>query len=183
MGVKVPEGFRSEIAMAGDWQVTSQQTVDETPSEALLSIGIKKRKLEGQEEDEEEKETAGEDVVRRGWGAATKRYPGHDNADLDDLLSGLISVKKENAGSLTSQSKTDEKESLKQANNPVPNQDLRVPGNHTSLKVEDSFDKGSANKDSLVKEETESTQASRPMDKVPGEVLMPVFKKRKAKAS
>lgn len=100
MGVAVPEDFRREMAMAGDWETVSEMPVYEDfvkkeedtkdakssvlkdgPSQ--LNIGIRKRKYEGQEEEEE----AGEKVMRKGWGSTTKAYPGfNSDADLDALL-------------------------------------------------------------------------------------------------
>ncbi|EXJ58828.1 hypothetical protein A1O7_06258 [Cladophialophora yegresii CBS 114405] len=175
MGIKVPEEFRSEVAMAGDWQMLSQQVVDEAP----LSTGIKKRRYEGQEDDEEEKEAAGEAVVRRGWGATTKAYPGHDIADLDDLLSGSIPVKTEKPGS---QIKGERVTSVKQENNPALTQDESSAGNDTLPKVEArSGDDPVTHK--VVKEEPEATQAAILKDQAPAEVSMPVFRKRRAKAS
>ena len=100
MGVAVPEDFRREMAMAGDWETVSETPVHEdfvkkeedtkdAKSSALkdgpsqLNIGVRKRKYEGQEEEEE----AGEKVMRKGWGSTTKAYPGsNSDADLDTLL-------------------------------------------------------------------------------------------------
>jgi hypothetical protein len=94
MGVAVPDEFRGEMAMAGDWKVISQRPVEETTSEDPLSVGVRKRKYEGQEGEEE----SGEVLARRGWGSTSKRYPGASDADtpnLDGLLSAVKSVKKE----------------------------------------------------------------------------------------
>ena len=95
MGIAVPEDFRRETAMAGDWQTTSRRVIyDEAPTEETVkreesqdvkpvNIGVRKRKYEGQEEEEE----AGGRVARKGWGSTTKTYPGVEGADdLDDLL-------------------------------------------------------------------------------------------------
>ena len=98
MGVVVPEDFRREMAMVGDWQTTSQRILydshakadgikkeeDGEDSKATLNIGVRKRKFEGQEEEED----AGERVVRKGWGSTTRAYPGAggDDEDLDALL-------------------------------------------------------------------------------------------------
>lgn len=102
MGVAVPEDFRREMAMAGDWQTLSERPVyddevkkeedlkDTKPSdtdskEQALNIGVRKRKYEGQDEEEE----AGERVVRRGWGSTTRTYHGSsEDIDLDELLNG-----------------------------------------------------------------------------------------------
>ncbi|KAF6236839.1 hypothetical protein HO173_005130 [Letharia columbiana] len=100
MGVAVPEDFRREMAMAGDWQITSEKVVydndffkKEEESEDVklggLNVGIRKRKFEGQEEEEE----AGETVIRRGWGSTIRTYPGA-GADEDDLATLLKSTKR-----------------------------------------------------------------------------------------
>lgn len=182
MGIKVPEGYRSEMAMAGDWQTLSQRTVDEMPSEAPLSIGVKKRKYEGQEDDEEEKQTAGEAVVRRGWGAATKRYPGHDNADVDELLSGSIAVKKERPLASSAKLKSDEQDFKKQGGVPALDQDESGYKDSSALEAVGSFETKSE-KSNLVKDEPKSPGSPKTVLQVPEDVAMPIFKKRKAKAS
>lgn len=81
--------------MAGDWQTTSERLVYDTDflkkeedSEDVkvggLNVGVRKRKFEGQEEEEE----AGEMVVRKGWGSTIRTYPGagEDEDDLNTLL-------------------------------------------------------------------------------------------------
>ena len=94
MGVAIPEDFRREMAMAGDWETTSEALVyendfmkKEEPEDVKpggLNVGVRKRKFEGQEEEEE----AGEAVVRKGWGSTIRAYPGpgDDDGDLDTLL-------------------------------------------------------------------------------------------------
>lgn len=99
MGVAVPDDFRKEMAMAGDWQVTSQRIVHDNSKKAededikpeRLAVGVRKRKFEGQEEEEE----AGETVVRRGWGSTTRICPGANDGedDLDALLNGTKASK------------------------------------------------------------------------------------------
>ena len=99
MGVAIPEDFRREMAMAGDWQTTSERLVYENDvakkEEAEdvkprgLNVGVRKRKFEGQEEEEE----AGETVVRRGWGSTIRAYPG-SGGDEDDLSTLLKSTKR-----------------------------------------------------------------------------------------
>lgn len=98
MGIAVPDEYRGDMALAGEWKVTSQRNIEEPKAEEPLSVGIRKRKFEGQEEEEE----AGEIVVRRGWGSTLKRFPGNDRADttdLDSLLSGVTTAKKEEEAS------------------------------------------------------------------------------------
>ena len=86
--------------MAGDWQTTSERLVyanetvkkEETEDVKLggLNVGVRKRKFEAQEEEEE----AGETVVRKGWGSTIRTYPGpgSDEDDLSTLLMGTKEV-------------------------------------------------------------------------------------------
>ncbi|KKZ61898.1 hypothetical protein EMCG_03597 [[Emmonsia] crescens] len=98
MGVAIPEEFRPEMALAGDWKV-----VEETPGEksraeadamAGLNVGVRKRKFEGQEE----VEAAGETVMRKGWGSTTREFPGAEGGkeeeDLDTLLERTTELKR-----------------------------------------------------------------------------------------
>ena len=104
MGVAVPEDFRREMAMAGDWQTMSERPVYENVKKEEdrkdtkpfttgdkpqgLNIGVRKRKYEGQEEEDEARDR----VVRKGWGSTTRTYPGAGaDVDLDTLLNGTIS--------------------------------------------------------------------------------------------
>jgi hypothetical protein len=94
MGIAIPEEFRGEMAMAGDWKTVSQRVISESDDkdsqdqklDAALNVGVRKRKYEGQEVEEE----AGERVMKKGWGSTTKSYPGFEDKDddLDALLSG-----------------------------------------------------------------------------------------------
>lgn len=89
MGVAIPEDFRKEMAMAGDWQTLSETPIHEAGDNReiedrkpdTVNVGVRKRKYEGQEEEEE----AGETVVRRGWGLTTRVYPGLNERGEDDL--------------------------------------------------------------------------------------------------
>ncbi|KAK0509460.1 hypothetical protein JMJ35_007854 [Cladonia borealis] len=101
LGVAVPEDFRKEMAMVGDWQTTSERLIYDNAKKEEdggdikpegLNIGVRKRKFEGQEEEEE----AGERVVRRGWGSTVRAYPGQeDDKDLDALLTNTKILKRE----------------------------------------------------------------------------------------
>ncbi|KAI9814367.1 MAG: hypothetical protein M1827_003222 [Pycnora praestabilis] len=95
MGVAIPEEFRGEMAMAGDWRTTSRSTIEfgmkkegdeDDTKPGSHSIGVRKRKYEGQEEEEE----AGETIAKRGWGSTTRTYPG--SAQVDDDLDALLKV-------------------------------------------------------------------------------------------
>ncbi|KAF3481435.1 uncharacterized protein GIQ15_04194 [Arthroderma uncinatum] len=101
MGVAVPEEFRPDMALAGDWKVVSETPIDETGADTTVkNIGVRKRKL--REEDQEEADIQ-QEVVRKAWGSAIREYPGSrtggagddDSADLDALLNMTTNLKKE----------------------------------------------------------------------------------------
>lgn len=96
MGVAVPEEFRADLALAGDWHTTSETRVEQ-PKQGLegptKSIGVRKRKLEG--EDEEDEPAPEERVVNKSWGSRLKQYPGtQDDGDLDALFASTKDIKK-----------------------------------------------------------------------------------------
>ncbi len=191
MGVAVPEDFRRSMAMAGDWQVHSERTLydimsnentvkkeddSEDKKTAGLNIGVRKRKFEGQEEEEE----AGERMVKKGWGSTTKVYPGTDEGEdaLDKLLKTTVPLKRKEGNAVRP---------------PPPEQSSRVrlqdtqvadsvPTGTTShppqIKKEDSTGDGAIphpvanldlDRDALIKQENGPSEAG------------VVFKKRKAK--
>ncbi|KAL9035519.1 MAG: hypothetical protein Q9214_006546, partial [Letrouitia sp. 1 TL-2023] len=98
MGIAVPEDFRREMAMAGDWQTVSErpiyesmkeETAEEAKPDLSLSRGFQKRKHEEQEDEEEAEETA----AQREWGVRTRQYPGATVDKGDDLEALLKSTK------------------------------------------------------------------------------------------
>ncbi|KAJ6108320.1 hypothetical protein N7523_009643 [Penicillium sp. IBT 18751x] len=94
MGVAVPDEYRGDIALAGEWQTLSETKVDVEGLEgAAKSIGVRKRKHDG---DEEEDEYIPEPVARQGWGSRMKTYPGaqDEDEDLDALLASTQDLKK-----------------------------------------------------------------------------------------
>ncbi|KAI9716469.1 MAG: hypothetical protein M1812_005364 [Candelaria pacifica] len=93
MGVAIPEEFRREMAMAGDWQIMSERIIDpsgvkkeeehdEDIKPDVLSIGVRKRKHDGRDEGDE----AGESNTKKGWGSRIKTCPGQGDGDLEALL-------------------------------------------------------------------------------------------------
>lgn len=88
----IPDEFRPDMAMAGEWQVTSQKIVDEDGEKKpdALALGVRKRVLD------EEEEVALEAKKRR-WGSTYKAHPGEDEdmGDLDALLSNATRKGKE----------------------------------------------------------------------------------------
>lgn len=79
----IPDEFRPDMAMVGEWQVTSQKIVegDGEKKPDALALGVRKRVLD------EEEEVALEAKKRR-WGSTHKAHPGQeeDMGDLDALL-------------------------------------------------------------------------------------------------
>ena len=123
MGVAVPEDYRREVAMAGDWETVSVKPVMQTPpppstSDAKTGIkkeeeeedeskdgvkaaeskafGVRKRKLgAGEDEDEAALEAASQN---KPWGSRFKTFPGGDmgvDDDIEALLGNGKAVKKD----------------------------------------------------------------------------------------
>lgn len=94
MGVAVPQEFRADMALAGDWETTSETRIEvkqglEGPTR---SVGIRKRKLEGEEEGDEH---APEPIVNKGWGSRMRQYPGaQEEEGLDDLFASTKDIKR-----------------------------------------------------------------------------------------
>lgn len=90
MGVAIPDEFRPEMALAGEWHTVEKPVESqEQRANAGLNIGVRKRKFEGKEEEEE----AGEVVAKRGWGLTTRSYPGAKGDDGgDDELEALLGM-------------------------------------------------------------------------------------------
>lgn len=98
MGVAIPEEYRRDMALAGDWQTTSVKVIrddNENGKPATKSIGVRKRKAEGDADGDEEQEEP-ERLVSKGWGTTTRKYPGAqgEDEDLDALLASTKNVKK-----------------------------------------------------------------------------------------
>ncbi|KAE8375151.1 hypothetical protein BDV26DRAFT_268525 [Aspergillus bertholletiae] len=94
MGVAIPNEYRGDMALAGEWQTVSEKVIGADGEKKGPSLGVRKRKHEGDEEEEEAKREA-ERFVSKGWGSRTREYPGtQDDADLDALLESTKDVKK-----------------------------------------------------------------------------------------
>ena len=98
MGVFVPEEFRKENAMAGDWEVVARRVISSAPkvedqketagdNKAAVSVGVRKRKPDGEEEEEQQPT----ERKRRNWGSDVKIARG-DDQDLDALLESTTAV-------------------------------------------------------------------------------------------
>ena len=85
MGIAIPDEFRPDMAMAGEWQVTSERVImpegEKRPD--AMALGVRKR--EPGEEDEEEVA-----VKKSRWGSAYRSHPTEeDDGDLNALLSNI----------------------------------------------------------------------------------------------
>ncbi|KAK5996578.1 hypothetical protein PT974_01915 [Cladobotryum mycophilum] len=100
LGVSIPSDFRPEMAMPGEWTVTSTRVIEGTDEHnggtkvEGRATGIRKR-----EETEEQKEE--EDAVRglfkkpRRWGRDSRTMPQEEDQELDALLSGTMPLKQQ----------------------------------------------------------------------------------------
>ncbi|KZF18843.1 hypothetical protein L228DRAFT_54333 [Xylona heveae TC161] len=130
MGVSVPDDFRREMAMAGDWQVMSETPVARSAKEEdgaekksdVKNFGVHKRKRPG-EEDVEDEEEAGTTTIRKKWGTTIKTYPGATEED-DDLDALLEKGKQAKAAKVNAEEETGDSEIKKE---PVVKQDPDSP--------------------------------------------------------
>jgi hypothetical protein len=91
LGVTLPDQARQDLAIAGDWKTVATEVVGEINEDGefkslALNKGVRKRKLD---EDEEEQKEAGEMITKRkGWGHTYKSFPGSKGGedDLENLL-------------------------------------------------------------------------------------------------
>jgi hypothetical protein len=172
MGVAVPEEYRGDMALAGEWQTLSETKIDPEGLEgAAKSIGVRKRKHEGEEEEEEEH--APEPLMSKGWGSRMKTYPGAqaDDEDLDALLESTKDLKKTKTATPTTM-KEEPQERNQESASVVKTED-EAPDSKT---VE-------TNEPPEVKTEDPGSVPAPTVDEKPPaeEAAGPVFKKRKPK--
>ena len=123
MGVAVPQEFRKDMAVAGEWSTVSETPIyrrpvkdefkeedDDEDKEAMSSFGVRKRKIDDEDEGLEAARSN-----KRNWGSSLKAYPGSkvDDTDLDALLAGSA-TKKDVVKS--EEPNTDQKAGLKKEN-------------------------------------------------------------------
>ncbi|OAX83424.1 hypothetical protein ACJ72_02223 [Emergomyces africanus] len=183
MGVAIPEEFRPELALAGDWKVIEETAGEKRGAEADaiagLNVGVRKRKFEGQEEEE----AAGETVVRKGWGSTTREFPSggkEAEEDLDALLERTAELKRKRRETKTPDAKSEVKEddATNEENPSVDDSDIlpvkKEEGDDgpTIVRAEEVEDKEGVSRliPGVLKEESEDTT-----------VPAVVFKKRKPK--
>jgi hypothetical protein len=139
MGISIPDEFRGEMAMAGEWQVTSQRILEpqaegETKPEAI-GFGVRKRAVE--EEDEEVVQ-----AKRSKWGSAYRKHPevNTEDDDLDALLSQATAPKPTGAVPEVKEEAPSVKEEIVKVENVDGVQIKPDPDQIASIKQEPSLD-------------------------------------------
>ena len=179
MGIQVPDAYRGEMAMASNWQTVSKPRHNTVPEEDSLSKGIRKRKID---EDEEEDQVIFQ-PSRKVWGKSTKVYPGQVNDDLDALLSSRLPLKREKVEVKEELSAPPQAEVTVAIEESDSHQISPVTDNEGVATVEGA--KSAAEEASnegappVKMEPSASKDVVSPIDKAP----VPVFKKRKGKAT
>lgn len=173
MGVAVPEEYRREMALAGDWETISVRRI--TPAEsgkndadAKLNIGVRKRKLDNEEDEEEAQMVA--QPRHKGWGNTTREYPGAAGGEDDDLEALLMNT--------TAVKKADNSDS-KPTWQSMKTEDEAEPGN--VKKTETGLDDLDPTK--ILKKEKPDTERLIEAPPQPAGDAPVVFKKRKNKAA
>jgi hypothetical protein len=178
MGIEVPNDFRAEMAMAGEWKSVPQSKEREIdPAADSLSVGVRKRKLDEQEQEDLEAGTV--QSARKVWGKATRTYPGDETHNIDDLLSGGITLKKDK-----------QEEHVKHESEPTVARSSDAPEESTGTSPATRvnavvFAKQDSSDDSTMRLKSESSAGEAgesSLSHIPEETPIPVFKKRKAKA-
>jgi hypothetical protein len=177
MGIAIPEEYRGDMALAGEWQTLSETKIEDVEG-AAKSIGVRKRKHDGEEEDEEDEGgNPSERLVSRGWGSRMRSYPGAQNVDDEDLDALLASTKD------LKKSKIPPTDSDLEESKPIEEQ---KPELDSSVKKEEEATQSKDQEtDSSTQVKTEEpgippvppSDEKPPVEDAPG----PVFKKRKAK--
>jgi hypothetical protein len=186
MGVAVPEEYRREMAMAGNWQAVKATPTAEPPVGVLgpgsLAYGVRKRKIE--EDEAEEAAEAAAAIKQKQWGSKFKTYPGKRGRlgdasdDVEALLGGIITKDEPRDEPKDEEVKQEQVEDVPTASEEKT--DVQIP----AIKKEESLDEGVTTTtpkaeplDPLVKTE----EAVEPESKPPGSGI--VFKKRRPKVT
>ncbi|SPO04749.1 related to formin binding protein [Cephalotrichum gorgonifer] len=182
LGVSIPTEQRGEMAMAGEWTVTSTRVVEERAEGDVSGVAVGVRKREVTEEEREEEEAVGRLFKKRkGWGREVRGMPGKDD-ELEALLSGELEVggrggiKEESIKEEDVKDEGVKAEDIKREDVDEPSADKQdaEPTDNPVIKKEPEDDTGLAATDHPTKDTKEAEVA-------PAAPQAPVFKKRKAK--
>ena len=101
MGVAVPEEYRAELAMAGDWRAVSEAqpglaSVNNSEVDESKTSSLTKRKHTNEKQDAFESDY--NDTGKNKWGSTIKQYPGwHEDEDIDLITGTELSLVNEAA--------------------------------------------------------------------------------------
>ena len=179
MGIQVPEQFRNEMALPGDWSSLPTSSSQDLPPEDPLSIGVRKRKATDEEEEEELIHQA---PISRGWGNTTKVFPGQDSSDLSSLLSGTVPLSKKQIKGKAQAPTQEGNPSIPAKHKLEPDpEDVKSPkAGSLSQQVGVVLEQSPSTKPIIKTEENPANDSSQ-LDQTPAEIQVPVFKKRKPK--
>lgn len=188
LGVNIPTELRPEMALAGEWTVTSRRVIkdpdqedtkDEPSHPTSRAAGVRKRDRE-QTEEEKEDEEALKTLFKKpkNWGRDTKLMPTEEDAELEELLGGSLVRHKKAEG-----------ETIKAEHESQPM--VKIEGTHTADSLAAAAVKSECLVDPppLIKQESGSEISGLPGDipvtqeagHVPETEPVVVFKKRKPK--
>lgn len=162
MGVSIPDEFRPDMAMAGEWQVTAQRIVEQDGEKKpdAIALGVRKRTVEDEEDAVEAKKLR--------WGSKFRTHPTEeDNGDLDDLLANA--TRKDPIPAVKIELKQEVKEEVKEERNDASPEGIKREPSDGETKLSEVIPPSNA-VDATIKPEGEEQTG-------PGVV----FKKRKAK--
>ena len=90
LGVAIPDEFRPDLAMTGEWQVVSERIIESEGEKKPDAIALGVRKREDRDEDEDELE-----AKKMRYESRFRTHPVEDEAgDLDALLSNVTRIEK-----------------------------------------------------------------------------------------
>lgn len=171
--------------MAGDWKTISKPHAKEVAEEESLSLGIRKRKLDGGDESDGEEQLVTHSG-RKMWGKSTKNYPERDNTDLDALLTSAVPLRKETTNIKEENPNLSQLEKVSDVKPGVSNMadnDTKGDAEHVGTVSEGAkpvAEEATNEADTLVKTEPGDQEGETVISST---VAIPVFKKRKAKAT
>ncbi|KAH8172436.1 u1 zinc finger domain-containing protein [Sarocladium implicatum] len=180
MGVQMPDTFRPEMAMPGEWTVTNTRVIETKTEEEetkAKATGVRKREIT--EEDKEE-----EDAVRglykkpKRWGRDSKITSQAGDADLDALLSGTLNTAKQEEDADAGVKKEEELEP--QVKKEEDDGEAVPDSSVTPAGIKPEPEEAGYGLDEPVKQEADAANDSKPTE-AEAPVGGVVFKKRKAK--
>ncbi|KAK4179116.1 hypothetical protein QBC36DRAFT_323229 [Triangularia setosa] len=98
LGVNIPTELRKDMAMVGEWSVTSTRVVDDGESanktednkDDSRAVGVKRERERTEEEKEQEQALNGLFKRRKRWGVGSRSMPEEEDKELEELLSETV---------------------------------------------------------------------------------------------